>query len=180
MGVLPKPQPAQGTKVPWWTGLLTVTTIAFAIIFHLRWTRPINLPMRRYTFVNHPDSVTLTMKPPAIAGPAWSTMNGGTLFAIREEFVQLATEETRAARAATLNVRDVPTREKRKIDLILNRNHLEHCFDFLRQDILCASDLTLEPLDPGYVQSDGQGVEHECKDWRLLLNHVGLQDVDEI
>ena len=38
--------------------------------------------------------------------------------------------------------------------------------------------MTLEPLDEEYVETDGQGVEHECRDWRLLLDHMGLPDVD--
>ena len=40
--------------------------------------------------------------------------------------------------------------------------------------------MTLEPLSPGYIETDGQGVEHECLDWRLLLDHVGLADVGEL
>ncbi|RFU79491.1 hypothetical protein TARUN_2698 [Trichoderma arundinaceum] len=198
---------SQAAKLPWFTALLTVTCISLAIVFHLRWTRPIsqwpiNLPLRRYQFIEHPDLRGFDDE--AIKN-RWANMvwhnwwdtewqddtgrrfpRGIDVFhkmhclvAIREEFTELATDETRATREAALRARDVEAKGK-KIDLILNRNHLEHCFDFLRQDILCAADMTLEPLADGYMETDGLGVEHECRDWRLLLQHVGLSDVDEI
>jgi hypothetical protein len=47
--------------------------------------------------------------------------------------------------------------------------HIEHCFSYLRQGILCAGDLTLEGPDmlDGKVQQTLQGwnVTHTCSDW---------------
>ncbi|KAE9373175.1 hypothetical protein N431DRAFT_455966 [Stipitochalara longipes BDJ] len=185
-------------KLPWWTLLLTVTFMVLAFIFHLRWTRPvshwpIDLPLRSYAFVDRSD---LREFDDAAAQDRWAGMvnhiwwatewqddtgdhfpRGIDVFhkmhciiAIREEFVMYLTDETRAGTG------DSKTNGK----LTVNANHLQHCFDFLRQDILCAADMTLEPLGPGYMEMDGQGVVHECKDWRLLLNHVGLPDLDEL
>lgn len=37
------------------------------------------------------------------------------------------------------------------------------------QDILCYSDITLEPLGDNYSETDGFGVEHTCKDWTQLF-----------
>lgn len=45
--------------------------------------------------------------------------------------------------------------------------HASHCLNYLRQTILCAADLTLEPeieLGSGNV-GEGLGVTHVCKDW---------------
>lgn len=50
-------------------------------------------------------------------------------------------------------------------------SHIDHCFDYLRQSVQCAADLTLEPADmsePGHSKINGWGVEHTtCKDWRV-------------
>ena len=152
---------SQFTKLPWWTALLTVTWIALAFVFHGRWTRPvsqwpINLPLRRYTFIDHPD---LRNFDDAAANNRWAGMvwtdwwdtewrddtghrfpRGIDMFhkmhclvAIREEFAALATDETRAA---TFNARDLEAKDQR-LHLKLNQNHLEHCFDFLRQVCSC-------------------------------------------
>ncbi|KAI1820840.1 hypothetical protein F4861DRAFT_521648 [Xylaria intraflava] len=191
-------------KLPWWTGLLTVTVFSLALVFSSRWTRdvsqwPINLPTRLYTFVNHPSLRDLD---DPVAADNWNRMvrhewwntewrdDAGRRFprgidvfhkmhclvAIREEFAALATNDSprEEEKVAARDGADM------KIQLTLNRNHLEHCFDFLRQDILCAADMTLEPLADGYVETDGQGIEHECKDWRVLLNLMSLPDMDEI
>ena len=47
--------------------------------------------------------------------------------------------------------------------------HMKHCFDYLRQALICAASMTLEPLRPlqnGKIPGvDGWGVEHICADW---------------
>lgn len=51
-----------------------------------------------------------------------------------------------------------------------NANHIPHCFDYIRQGLMCAGDMTLEKAK---VNADGVrirdvngwGVEHECKNW---------------
>ncbi|KJZ73894.1 hypothetical protein HIM_06787 [Hirsutella minnesotensis 3608] len=48
--------------------------------------------------------------------------------------------------------------------------HMGHCFDMLRQAIMCAGDMTLEPAQrspSGEVlpSVDGWGVVHECRSW---------------
>jgi len=45
-------------------------------------------------------------------------------------------------------------------------HHSAHCFNYLRQGIMCAADTTLEgKTDAG----PGEGSEHECKDYDALL-----------
>lgn len=47
--------------------------------------------------------------------------------------------------------------------------HVGHCFDYLRQGIMCAGDLALEwPRGVGVGGDravDGWGVVHECRSW---------------
>lgn len=50
-----------------------------------------------------------------------------------------------------------------------NENHVPHCFEYIRQSIMCAADTTLEKsrIEDGKISRDvdGWGVEHECRDW---------------
>jgi hypothetical protein len=47
--------------------------------------------------------------------------------------------------------------------------HLTHCFDYLRQTIACAGDMSMEwpRTEPNgeRIAVDGWGIPHECKDW---------------
>lgn len=54
-------------------------------------------------------------------------------------------------------------------------DHVEHCFDYLRQSIMCAGDMTIEhalepPLGEKRETTDGWGVKHQCKDWNEIMN----------
>ncbi|KAJ5976687.1 hypothetical protein N7501_000029 [Penicillium viridicatum] len=48
-------------------------------------------------------------------------------------------------------------------------SHQDHCFDYLRQAIICSADLTLEKArvdEDGHRRAtDGWGTEHRCKKW---------------
>ncbi|KOS22272.1 hypothetical protein ESCO_001436 [Escovopsis weberi] len=55
--------------------------------------------------------------------------------------------------------------------------HSAHCFDYLRESIICAADNSLEPFrspfDGGGTQGngvDGFGTVHQCRDFRLLYD----------
>ena len=56
--------------------------------------------------------------------------------------------------------------------------HLEHCFDYLRQSVMCCADTTVEWANPhsGPTQKpliDGWGIPHgQCKDWDKLLELI--------
>ncbi|GKT92641.1 hypothetical protein CT0861_06184 [Colletotrichum tofieldiae] len=44
--------------------------------------------------------------------------------------------------------------------------HLSHCWDYLRQTIMCAADTTLEWMpNPTQEISKGWGYRHECRSW---------------
>lgn len=47
-------------------------------------------------------------------------------------------------------------------------DHLQHCFDYLQQAILCAGDVTLEGRAPEVMDEppkiNGYGAAHQCKD----------------
>ena len=46
---------------------------------------------------------------------------------------------------------------------------MKHCFDYLRQALMCAADMTLEPLRPHQAGTkpgvNGWGMEHTCRHW---------------
>ena len=48
-------------------------------------------------------------------------------------------------------------------------DHVYHCFDYIRQALMCNADLTVEwprtEEDGRRVAVDGWGVEHQCKNW---------------
>lgn len=54
----------------------------------------------------------------------------------------------------------------------IHGEHIDHCFDFLRQALMCAADTTIESAaiekNGGRIQVDGWGASHQCKDWNTL------------
>lgn len=50
--------------------------------------------------------------------------------------------------------------------------HLDHCWDYIRQVIMCFGDPALEPakVDGDGVRRnvDGWGATHQCRDWDAL------------
>lgn len=52
--------------------------------------------------------------------------------------------------------------------------HVSHCFDYIRQGIMCAGDLTLEwprmEEDGRRFAVDGWGVTHECRSWEGIMS----------
>ncbi|KAI0062553.1 hypothetical protein BV25DRAFT_643907 [Artomyces pyxidatus] len=53
-------------------------------------------------------------------------------------------------------------------------DHVHHCLNYLRQTILCASDLTLEPevVEGSNDAEEGLGVTHVCRDWSTVHRYV--------
>lgn len=68
-----------------------------------------------------------------------------------------------------------------------SEDHVFHCFDYIRQALMCAGDMTIEwprvEEDGSRFAVDGWGVTHECKSWVsvtigyihswLLIPHLG-------
>lgn len=52
----------------------------------------------------------------------------------------------------------------------VSQAHLMHCFDYLRQTIMCFGDTTLEwiPAPPHDTGSTGWGFEHTCRDFTAI------------
>jgi hypothetical protein len=53
-------------------------------------------------------------------------------------------------------------------------DHVAHCFDYLRQALMCAGDMTIEharepPLGQKRLTTDGWGVTHQCRNWDEML-----------
>ncbi|KAF2473135.1 uncharacterized protein BDR25DRAFT_302137 [Lindgomyces ingoldianus] len=66
--------------------------------------------------------------------------------------------------------------------------HMNHCFDYLRQSIMCAGDVALEgaettfPPDPETGErggSDGWDAKHVCKDYGQILDHLERETIGE-
>ncbi|KAF8889851.1 hypothetical protein BD779DRAFT_1438908, partial [Infundibulicybe gibba] len=66
----------------------------------------------------------------------------------------------------------VTDRKKLRHDL----SHSNHCFQFLRQGILCSGDLTLIPLDDE-IRPNKTYRAHRCRDWVKIREFV-VQNVD--
>jgi hypothetical protein len=56
----------------------------------------------------------------------------------------------------------------------VNGVHLSHCWDYLRQAIMCAGDATLEwwQAPPNNLGSTGWGYQHQCKDYGALYAYA--------
>ncbi|KAI1177095.1 hypothetical protein F4777DRAFT_226451 [Nemania sp. FL0916] len=46
------------------------------------------------------------------------------------------------------------------------QSHMRHCFDYLRQSLLCAADATLEPVDIDLGGVTGWSTPHTCRNYR--------------
>jgi hypothetical protein len=61
--------------------------------------------------------------------------------------------------------------------------HLSHCFDYLRQAIMCHGDTALEGLQttfgPDVGGSDGWNVKHVCKPWNRIYNWLETHRIDD-
>ncbi|KAF2094557.1 hypothetical protein NA57DRAFT_18701, partial [Rhizodiscina lignyota] len=52
----------------------------------------------------------------------------------------------------------------------VNDFHLRHCFDYLRQTLMCCGDTSLEWVANGHHGVDGWGVTHECRDYKAIFD----------
>ncbi|KAH6663294.1 hypothetical protein F5X68DRAFT_237520 [Plectosphaerella plurivora] len=61
--------------------------------------------------------------------------------------------------------------------LIDEEFHVQHCFEYLRQSIMCSGDVAIEgdqttfPEGSG-VGSDGWDAKHVCRDWKQIYKHL--------
>ncbi|KAM7207792.1 protein of unknown function (DUF3328) domain containing protein [Naviculisporaceae sp. PSN 640] len=61
--------------------------------------------------------------------------------------------------------------------------HVAHCFEYLRQTIMCCGDVALEgqatTFPPGWVGSDGWDAKHVCKDYSEILDYLDENRVND-
>ncbi|KAK1991604.1 hypothetical protein LX36DRAFT_590141 [Colletotrichum falcatum] len=57
-----------------------------------------------------------------------------------------------------------------------NIYHVGHCFDLLRQAIMCRPDLTAEPIDRTSGGVTGFGTEHQCANWTQLMGWMAANE----
>ncbi|KNG85379.1 hypothetical protein ANOM_005961 [Aspergillus nomiae NRRL 13137] len=48
-------------------------------------------------------------------------------------------------------------------------SHIRHCFDYLRQTLMCAADTNLEVLDPETHTTSGWGQSRRCRDYDEIV-----------
>jgi hypothetical protein len=55
-------------------------------------------------------------------------------------------------------------------------DHLAHCFDYLRQGLMCNADMTVEwprtETDGRRVAVDGWNIPHECRNWSEVWEYM--------
>ncbi len=65
------------------------------------------------------------------------------------------------------------TQEIQEILLDPEVQHIYHCFDYIRQALMCAGDMTIEwpreEADGRRFAFDGWGIAHECQSWVSIL-----------
>ncbi|KAG5938707.1 hypothetical protein E4U53_007954 [Claviceps sorghi] len=51
-------------------------------------------------------------------------------------------------------------------------DHLSHCWDYLRQSVMCSADTTLEWMGstPDQDGTTGWGYQHKCRDWSAIFS----------
>ncbi|KAL2859642.1 hypothetical protein BJX68DRAFT_262065 [Aspergillus pseudodeflectus] len=54
--------------------------------------------------------------------------------------------------------------------ILMEPSHVRHCFDYLRQTIMCAADTNLEVLDRDTRATDGWGQERVCRDYQSVFD----------
>lgn len=56
------------------------------------------------------------------------------------------------------------------------QGHLPHCFEYLRQSIMCCGDTALEgqhtTFPDGIIGSDGWDAKHVCKDYDAIYSYL--------
>jgi hypothetical protein len=89
--------------------------------------------------------------------------------AIKSRFLRLSNSSTYSD--TEKHIHSLHRHERRKLETELQ--HINHCFDYLRQAVMCSGDTTLEKAvvgDDGNVERiiEGWGVEHQCRDYDAI------------
>lgn len=62
--------------------------------------------------------------------------------------------------------------------------HLPHCFEYLRQSIMCCGDTALEgqhtTFPDSIIGSDGWDAKHVCKDYSAVYAYLEEHRVDDV
>ncbi|KAI1351456.1 hypothetical protein F5Y01DRAFT_282397 [Xylaria sp. FL0043] len=59
-------------------------------------------------------------------------------------------------------------------------SHLRHCFDYLRQSVMCSADTNLEPVIEGRGGVNGFGSDRKCRDFGRLSAWADKWRVEEL
>jgi hypothetical protein len=68
--------------------------------------------------------------------------------------------------------------------VMFSEEHIDHCYDYLRQAVMCSADSTLEGEDKGSdlgsAATNGWGVIHMCRSWDKLVDFVESHNVGSL
>ena len=82
--------------------------------------------------------------------------------------VEFDDDETHSSRRTRTRTRTANKRALPEHSL----GHIRHCFDLLRQSLMCNADLTVELKDEELGGVTGFGTVHRCVDWQGLLEWI--------
>lgn len=55
-----------------------------------------------------------------------------------------------------------------QLNMSMESTHMQHCFDYIRQALICAADPTLEERDDNIGGVRGWGTVHQCRNFEYL------------
>ncbi|PNS17447.1 Meiosis protein mei2 [Sphaceloma murrayae] len=115
-----------------------------------------------FVVINNPEQYQLQPGKPSSEGPLYDITMFHQLHCLRHIRVYLYT---------IIEIANNAGNNSDAINMFLGRQdpHVHHCFDYIRQGIMCSADLTVEwpkeEPDGGRFSVDGWGIQHQCKSW---------------
>ncbi|KAL2827693.1 hypothetical protein BJY01DRAFT_228955 [Aspergillus pseudoustus] len=73
-------------------------------------------------------------------------------------------------RNSAADAHDNPDLNSTGTDTQMEPAHVRHCFDYLRQTIMCAADTNIEALEPNTRGTDGWGQHRVCRDYQTVFD----------
>ncbi|KAF4553427.1 Hypothetical protein D9617_7g031550 [Elsinoe fawcettii] len=122
-----------------------------------------------FVVVDHPEQYQLQPGKPSSEGQLYDITLFHQLHCLRHIRVYLYTI-VEVAKTAQNNS------EVAEIFLKHQDPHVHHCFDYIRQGLMCNADLTVEwpkeEPDGGRFSVDGWGISHQCKSWEAIQAYM--------
>ncbi|PSK53162.1 hypothetical protein B9Z65_3362 [Elsinoe australis] len=122
-----------------------------------------------FIVVDNPEQYQLQPGKPSSEGQLYDITVFHQLHCLRHIRVYLYT---------VLELAKNPSNDTNVAEMFLNHAdpHVHHCFDYIRQGLMCNADLTVEwpkeEPDGGRFAVDGWGIQHQCKSWEAIQAYM--------